>query len=134
MRRPDWPENLAALLEAWRGHRFCWGRYDCAHWALAVLVAVSARDWGLVALTPYHTASGARRYLRRLHCHDMVALADGLLGPRCSSAVLQRGDLAAINTPAGPALGVCTGAHIAVMTPGGLGFVPRAQATAGWKI
>lgn len=134
MRRSDWPENLAALLECWRSVPFSWGRHDCAHWALAVLQAVSARNWGMVSITPYHTASGARRYLRRLHCADMAALADCLLGPRCHPQQLQRGDLAAISTGTGPALGVCTGAHIAVMTPGGLGFVPRAQASTGWKI
>lgn len=134
MRHPDWEQRLAAVLEAWQHAPFKWGERDCAQLALAVLTAVSARDWAQLAIQPYRSARGARALLRRLDVTDMPALASKLLGPALPGAFAQRGDLIACHDRFGPALGVCLGAQIALPGASGLLFRPLGDAFSCWRV
>lgn len=134
-RHPDWPERLHQVIAHWQHRPFIWGQSDCAHFALACLQAVSARDWGQVALTPYASARGARRLLARWQLRHVGELATRLLGPPgLLPAQIGRGDLVELQAPDGPALGVCLGAQLAAMSEHGLIFLPRASGRAGWRI
>lgn len=137
-RHSDWPERLAAVLEQWRWQTFIWGERDCAHFALACLQAVSARDWSVLVLPRYSSGRGARRALARLGVADVVALADLVLGPRCPAAGLGRGDLVALagngGAALGSALGVCVDDRVAAMATAGLTFRPRKEILTGWRV
>jgi len=130
-RRSDWPERLALVLAAWQRTPFLWGQRDCAHFALACVQAVSARDWAQLELPHYTSARGAARVLRRLGVADVAALADLLLGLRLHPDVLGRGDLLLVD---GTALGVCFGEKIWAMSETGLTAHARERASAGWRI
>lgn len=43
-RHPDWPERLAAFIEARRHVPFAWGSNDCATFAADALVALTGAD------------------------------------------------------------------------------------------
>lgn len=134
MRRDDWEQRLAAVIADWLHKPFRWGERDCAHLALAVLVAVSMRDWTQLSLQPYRTARGAKAMLRRLGVHDMPALAHKMLGTAMPVSFARRGDLIACHDRNGPALGVCLGAHMALPGEAGLVFRPLSDAFSCWRI
>lgn len=135
MRRPDWPERLAELLENSRTQPFVWGQHDCAQFALKVLKAVDARDWSQLSFAPYRSARKAKRVLQEMGFENAQELAEALLGPAYTPLrEAKRGDLAAVPTPQGPALGVVVGAQVAAPGKSGLVLTPLAQALACWRI
>lgn len=134
MRRENWEQHLDALMKDWQSRPFVWGQADCAQFALAVLRAVSGRDWAQISVQPYKTARGARALLQRLEAGDMPALADKMLGPRMPISYAQRGDIVSAACRFGPALGVCLGAHIALPGEDGLVYRPLSSAFAAWRI
>ena len=134
MRRPEWEQHLAALVDQWRHQPFVWGRHDCGQFALAVLRAVSARDWAQISIQSYASARGAQALLRYMNVPDMQALAEKMLGSSLPSAYARRGDLAACSSQHGPALGVCLGGHVAHPGLHGLVFQPFTQALCCWRI
>lgn len=134
MRRADWEVRLGELVAAWQSLPFAWGERDCAQFALAVLRAVSSRDWSQVSVQPYRSARGAQALLRRLEVADMVALAEKMLGPALPAAYARRGDLVACASPHGPALGVCLGGQLALPGAGGLVFRPFTDAFFCWRL
>lgn len=134
MRRPDWEARLSVLITNWQHAPFAWGERDCAQLALAVLKAVSARDWAQLSVQPYKTARGARALLRQLEVADMAELAGKLLGPALAISFARRGDLISCHSPFGPALGVCLGTHVALCGPQGLIFKPLHDAFSCWRI
>lgn len=134
MRHPHWEQRLSALISSWHNQPFVWGKHDCAQFALAVLTAVSAKDWTQVSVQPYRTARGAKAMLTRLGVADMAELADKMLGSRIPIGFARRGDLVTCPGPYGPALGVCLGSHAALPGSGGLLFRPINDVFACWRI
>ncbi len=135
MRRPDWPERLAELLEVSRTKPFIWGQHDCVQFALSVLKAVDARDWSQISHTPYRSARKAKRVLQEMGFESAQELAQAVLGPAYTPlSEAKRGDLAAVPTPFGPALGVVVGAQVAAPGKSGLVLTPLTQALACWRI
>lgn len=133
-RQLHWEEHLAQLVESWRLQPFVWGQYDCAQFALAVLRAVSSRDWAQLGVQPYKSARGAQAMLRLLGVRDMPALATKILGPSLPPAFARRGDLVSCASPQGAALGVCLGTQLAFPGPAGLVVLSAQQATQCWRI
>ena len=77
--------------------------------------------------------AGALRALRRLGHEDHIAYAASLL-TEIDPLYAAFGDIAVVNSPDGPALGVVTGPHIEVRAPGGRGVVPLTDAVRAFRI
>jgi len=131
VRRFDWPERLAAAVEAARGAPFEWGRHDCATWVCDTVadltrVASAAEAWR----GRYSTAKGSLKVLRRLGWSDLGEMGDALFGARVTPLAAQRGDVAM----AGDALGLVVGQSVAVLGEDGLVMVPLQDAVAAWRV
>ena len=123
-RLPDWDQRLGAYIDRMARTAFRPGRADCALFTAGAVAAMTgidpARGW-----RGYRTLAEGRRDLAARGFDSAVALAASLLAER--SAVSARpGDVAVVETPAGPALGIVAGPEIYVIGPGGLNLVPRA--------
>lgn len=134
-RREDWPERLAASIEAARCRPFRWGAHDCVLWSAEVVAAMTGTDLAADWRGSYDDALGARRLLQRLGASDAARLAGNLLGNSVPVAQARRGDVVAIDTlDHGLALGICTGQQTAFTGPEGLLFAPTLGCVQAWWV
>lgn len=123
---PDWRLRLRAYL-AEADRPFEWGTHDCGAFAGGAVAAMTGANPHDEVAGRYRTARGAARALRRAGYGDHIALAAAHLDEVAPKAA-RFGDIAMVDGEGGPALGVVTGAHIAVLTPQGRGVVPLSEA------
>ena len=127
---------LDRYLRGWRHRPFVWGEADCVRFAAGWVALVTGCD--PVAATAGRYA-GCREALRLMVAAtgtaDLVAATSVILGPPLSHPLMARlGDVVALTTPAGPALGVCAGDAIAVPGLAGLARRPLTTIIAAWRI
>ena len=66
---------------------------------------------------------------------DLVVATSVILGPPLNQPLTARlGNVVAITTPTGPALGLCAGAEVAAPGPGGLVVRPLTSIIAAWRL
>ena len=130
------PLLLDRYLRSWRHRPFAWGEADCVRFAAGWVALVTGRDPVAATVGRY---AGCREGLRLMvtttGSADLVAATAIILGPpldRPLTACL--GDMVAITSPAGPALGLCAGAEIAALGSGGLVSRPLTDIIAAWRI
>ena len=123
-------------LREWRRRPFAWGSADCVRFAAGWVERVTGRDPVAETAGRYGDGRAARRLMiRATGTADLVAATSVILGPPLEVPLGARlGDVAAIATPAGPALGVCAGEMVAAPGPAGLGFRPLTTILAAWRI
>lgn len=137
MRRADWPERLAAWVEAHRTRPFAWGEWDCVLAAADCALALTGED-ALAGLR----WSGLKGALRQLEVEGgLEAACTRVLGPGIAPAFAQRGDVLLMpqrldDQPAEfPAvLNVCLGEFAVGPGQGGLVFRPATEALAAWPV
>lgn len=88
MRKPDWPEVMAALIEDRRKAAFSWGEHDCALWAADMVLALTGDDLAAEYRGTYDDERGALQIIRD---------AGGMRGlvnlPEKHPGLAQRGDV-----------------------------------------
>jgi len=131
-RMSDWPERLAAFVEARRERAFSWGESDCCLFVCDGIEAMTSTDPGGRWRGLYQTEKGARRVLR--DNGGVSGLATLILGPPIPAALAGRGDVMLIDTPTGEALALNIGAAIAAQGELGIEFHPVGVAKAAWKV
>jgi hypothetical protein len=134
MRRPDWQSRLVAYLGRASRLPFQPGRHDCALFAAGAVEAMTGADLATHWRGRYRTLRGGVRVLRREGYADHVALAAAHFRARAAGEAARPGDLAAVPTPEGPALGVVQGQHVYVVGPGGLAMVPASVALVVFEV
>lgn len=134
MRRPDWPERLDVMLSTWRHRPFRWGQSDCVHFARDVLSAVRCEEWAVIEWPPYTTWREAYCLLSDYGFVDLSAAVTAVLGEPVSPTHAQRGDLIALPTSFGAALGVCLGATVASVGRHGLVLCPLNLTIQCWRV
>jgi hypothetical protein len=123
MRRlPDWNARLATFLAGCARTPFEPGLHDCALFAAGCVAAMTGEDPARAFRGRYSTIVGGHRLLRRAGHADHVALVASLLD-EVAPLMAQVGDIAIVESPEGPALGLVGGAHVIVPGPDGLGTV-----------
>lgn len=136
-RLPDWPERLAALVEARRHAPFAWGRQDCVAFAADAAIAVTGRD-PLAAWRGRYGSEAEADAILADHGGDlyrfMVLLMEAFGAPACPPRLAQRGDLALVQLGNLLAVGVVTGGAIAAPGQDGLAFAPPAAARRAWAV
>lgn len=132
-RKGSWRSALVKEIERWRRTPFAWGTHDCGLFAAACVEAMTGEDFSAPFRGRYHTAGGAARALRKAGHESVVSLAASLF-PEIHPSKARAGDLAAISTAEGEALGVVTGPEIAVYAHNGIGAVPLGLAVRAFKV
>ena len=117
---PDWRSRLMVWLHAVRHAPFAEGSHDCALFAAGAVEAMTGTDFAAPYRGRYTTTRGGIRVLRRAGFADHIALAAAHL-PDCPLPDLCEGDLVALPSPQGLALGVVQGA---------MAYVPGLRGTA----
>lgn len=135
-RREDWPMRLARFLEAASKRPFSWGQTDCALFAADWVLMATGEDPAVAFRGKYDSRSGAALALRQYGAGTLEATATKMLGePMSSPLCAQRGDICSITTDEGPALGICGGEFVAVMTPDqGWGRRPLSDISKAWRV
>ena len=133
VRLPHWRSALSSCIEEALQRPFEWGRHDCALFAADAVLAMTRVDLAAEWRGRYSTARGAIRVLRRDGHDDHIACAAGHL-PEVHPARAAIGDIMVVETPEGPALGVLTGAAIAVPGADILGFMSRVDARRAFHV
>lgn len=129
----NWPSVLEIFIWEHTSRPFAWGVQDCCTFAgdwveLALAAPLQGRSWR----GTYKTFLGAMLQVGRV---GGVAKIPGLWGLDSIPANLAtRGDLVAVATPLGLALGVCLGPKIAVPGRKGLVFMDRIMGRNGWRV
>lgn len=124
VRLPHWRSALSRCIEEALQRPFEWGRHDCALFAADAVLAMTGVDPAEVWRGRYSTPRGAITVLRRGGHDDHIAVAAGYL-PEVHPSRAAMGDIMEVETPEGAALGVLTGAVIAVPGAASLGFMSR---------
>ena len=127
---------LDRYLRSWRHRRFAWGEADCVRFAAGWVALVTGRDPVAGTVGRYAGCRAARRLMvATTGSIDLVTATRVILGPPLSYPLSARlGDVVAIATPAGTALGLCAGAAVAAPGPTGLVARPLTSIIAAWRI
>lgn len=133
MRRLDWQERLADLIDANRQTPFQWGVHDCALWGADVMEAQTGADFGAPFRGKYSDAEGAAEALRTFGAGTLIKTFDRHL-ERIAPAFAGRGDLVAKGRGRTAAIGVCIGSEALFVGDDGLVRVPRSEWAAAWRV
>lgn len=129
----DWDKRLAHFLAANRTRPFRWGEWDCCLFAADAVHAITGHDYAAAYRGKYSTELGAVRALKRYGQGSLAATMDALLGNRVAACTAMRGDVVAVDTPSGDALGVVFNG-IWLVQPSGLCCIPAHQAKLCWRV
>lgn len=100
----DWPERLAAFIEARRARAFSWGRQDCALFAADAVLEMTGVDLA-EGLRGYTSASGAAKRIKK--AGSMRGLASALAEKHPGLA--QRGDVVLVELEGRETFGIVAG-------------------------
>ncbi len=132
-RRDDWPERLAYFLAEARGRPFAWGSWDCCLFVVEAIRAMTGIDLGERYRGTYSDEAGAVEILAR--DGGVVGIATAMLGaPLPTPLLAKRGDVVAVETRGGTALGVVAGKAAMLLTPECLAGVSVSAAIRGWSV
>lgn len=131
----DWPERLAALVEARRHLPFAWGAHDCCTWMADAVVAVTGRDPAAPWRGQYTTEAEAMAMLGASGLEAVVAARMVEFGaPECPVRAVQRGDAVLAVLRNEPLLGVALGPRIAVPGIDRLQWLPLSAGVRAWAV
>jgi len=128
-----WPEILVAEVHLCMRRPFVWGAHDCALMAAGIVHAIAGVDHMNDLRGTYHTATGARRVLRRLGGLD-AALTARMGAPRGDLNHAMRGDVVVIDTPLGRSAGICLGSESVFPSLTGAVFHPTRVCASVWSV
>lgn len=128
MRRPDWPERLASLIDERRHAPFAWGLQDCALFAADAVLALTGDD----------PAKNFRGYDDEREALRIVKGAGGMRGlvdlPKKHRGFAQRGDVVLAEIDGRETFGVCLGTQYAAPGVNGLVFRPMTEVVAAFEV
>ena len=125
-RLPDWKPRLIAWLASIARTPFEPGKHDCALFVAGAIAAMTGEDPAARFRGRYTTVRGGLRVLRAEGFGDHVEMVASRL-EEVAPLMAQVGDIAVVDTPEGPALGIVAGADILVPGRDGLGAVSLMQ-------
>lgn len=133
-RLQDWPERLAALIEARRDVPFAWGSHDCALFVADAIAAVTGAD-PATSFRGYATEEEALALLGAEGLEGVVAQALAAFGcGDCPPGLAQRGDAALALLGNQPTMVVVLGEVLAGPGPQGLVFLPMGRILRAWSV
>jgi hypothetical protein len=132
-RRPDWKPRLIEWLASIARTPFEVGKHDCALFVAGAINAMTGEDPAARFRGRYTTVRGGLRVIRAEGFNDPVEMIANRL-EEVAPLMAQVGDIAVVDTPEGPALGVVAGAEILVLGLDGLGAVSLLEGKRAFKL
>lgn len=134
-RAADWPERLAAFIDARRDKPFAWGQQDCFTFAADAAVEQTGDDPAASIRGTYSTEKGAEAVVGSEGLEAWVASMMAAWGaPECEPAVAQRGDIVFVGVGNQRMCGVHLGATVAVPGADHLHFLPASRVLRAWVV
>lgn len=122
-RAPGWRGRLYAWLAEIAPFPHVYGSHDCALFGGGAILAMHGVDPAAEWRGRYTTWRGGLRVLRSAGYRDPIDVVSRL-ARAVPQATAQIGDLAIVDTPDHPAIGVVTGATLHLLRPDGLAILP----------
>lgn len=132
-RAPDWRRKLELYVAEAAVRPFAFGEHDCATFAAGAVAAMTGVDPAGRYRGGYGSLTEGLQLLRAGGVEDHLDLADRLF-EAIPVARARPGDLAAVATGEGDALGIVQGEHVYLVGPGGLRLVPLTEAARAWRV
>jgi hypothetical protein len=133
-RLPDWPERLAALVEARRDAPFAWGVQDCMIWAADAVLACTGEDPAAPWRGSYATEAEALAIMAgfggQVPMIEAVQAARG--AAECPLPFAQRGDTALVRQGNQLVMAVVLDGMLAAAGDDGLLMLPIDTALRVW--
>lgn len=132
-RYQDWPERLNRYLS--RPHRFDWMTNNCALFAARAAEEITGEKICEPFLGP-KTVRGMISKLHRITGGSVEAAAEMIAGKEYDNVrMAKRGDVATVDTPDGPALGVVVGSKVVYLNEReGLTEIPLSKCRRAWRV
>ena len=134
IRQQDWPEKMAATIEAKRKRPFAWGKNDCALFCADIVLAMTGIDCGAPFRGSYDSEIGAAKALIKAGVGNLDLLMRGMFGDPLPAVLVGRGDIASFDIGNGRTYGICIGEKIAAPGETGLEFVEMQHCDYGWRV
>ena len=132
-RLTDWRPRLSAYMAETAHQGFRYGSNDCALFAAGAVRAMTGHDPAAGYRGSYTTLEGGLKRLRKAGFADHIDQAASLF-EEIHTAFAQVGDIAMIEGPEGPVLGIVVGEMVACLRPDGLGHLSRDLAKRAWAV
>lgn len=134
MRLDDWASKMNEVIDKARTTPFEWGVSDCALFAADCVKAMTGFDWAEPFRGRYKTPRGSLLALKKYGNGSLEKTMDASFERHSKIALTRRGDVVAMDNPAGVCLGICVGSIVAVRSEKGVEFFPVKQAIASWRV
>lgn len=134
-RPADWPERLAAFIDARRDHGFAWGLHDCTTFAADAVLELTGEDPAADVRGTYATEEEAEAIIGADGLEARVAgFLAGWGAPECEPAFAQRGDIVFVEVGNQRMFGVHLGSAVAVPGVDRLYFAPTSRVLRAWAV
>lgn len=136
VRLQGWEGRLSAVVEAARNTPYKLGEHDCFRFACAAVEALTGADVWTAWRGRYRTRREALRRIREFGGGGFTEAGTKLFGVApVPVGLARRGDvLEYADDSCAAHLGVCVGAHVAVLAESGLAFVRLSDCRHAWRV
>jgi hypothetical protein len=135
VRADDWPERLAAFIEARRDDAFAWGLQDCFTLAADAALELTGEDPAAAVRGEYVTEEEAEAIVGSAGLEAWVAATMAAWGAaECDPAFAQRGDMVFVAVGNQRMCGVHLGSTVAVPGLERLQFLPASRVLRAWVV
>lgn len=124
--------ELHRYIAGARATPFAYGTHDCATFAAGWVLARTGRDVTGGLAGRYTTLRGGLRVARAAGFANQVEIAASVLPPR--EGLPRTGDVVEVAAPEGPALGICSGEAVHLLTHDGVTAYPAGRAVRAFKV
>lgn len=134
-RAADWPERLAAFIDARRDQPFAWGVQDCFTFAADAAVELTGDDPAAAVRGEYSSEEEADAIIGPDGLEAWVAATMAAWGAsECEPTFAQRGDMVFVAVGNQRMCGVHLGSTVAVPGVDRLHFLPSSRALRAWVV
>lgn len=133
-RLPDWETRLRSYIDSVRRTPFAYSVFDCALFAAGAVQAMTGVDPAESLRGRYHDAATGKQLINQLGYLDHIDMAAALFDTLKNRSLAALGDLAAVPTEAGLALGVVGGPVVFAPQLRGLGTIQLTAAKRVFRI
>lgn len=130
-------KNLSALFAHIEQHQstpFTWGEFDCCLFAADAVELMTGNDFAVDFRGKYNTKLGAARALKRYGQGDIISTVTAKLGEPKPVMLVKRGDVVLVDNNGDPALGICLGNCVSVVTAVGLCSLELSHIKKVWEV
>ena len=133
MKKNNWPTLLAHFIRSRKDEPFKWGTNDCCLFVADAVECITGIDYASTYRGTYTTKIGAYRALKK-QANGTVAGAWSQHFDEIPVKSMGRGDVALVLVENEPAVSICFGAKLWIVSKQGLITLPRSQAVQAWRV